>query len=73
MCPALSAGDVVLMHSACWHESGANTCGVDRIMADIIYCHRDDPGLRIPRDRDLFKRSRVSRIKELQAQLDATK
>lgn len=70
VCPVLAPGDVVLMHSATWHSSGENTCGVDRVMVDIIYQRADDPARMVPRD-GLFVRSRSSRLKELQAQVDA--
>ena len=80
VCPELTQGDFVLMHSALWHESHPNTNGIDRILADIHYQPTDDPSgkellqgewrtpFRMPPEmRDgALKRSRVSRLKELQ-------
>ena len=60
------------MHSATWHESGANTCGIDRVLIDIIYQRADDPAIAVPRD-GVFKRSRSSRLRELQAIVDSRK
>ncbi len=84
----LSQGDFVIMHSALWHESGANTNGIDRILADIIYQPASDPsGIellqgewkttapRIPlslRDK-LLVRSRASRLRDLQTEIDERK
>jgi hypothetical protein len=81
--PDLKSGDVVLMNSSLWHRSGENISGADRILADIHYQPADDPsGLelitgqwqteyRIPRELlgQLFVRSRVSRLKQLEAEL----
>lgn len=80
----LSLGDFVLMHSACWHNSSAHTEGPDRVMADLIVQPADDPsGIELLRGEwrcepqpwlrqgNLFVRSRVTRLKELQSQLDA--
>lgn len=83
--PSLEAGDVVLMHSATWHGSHPFSHGPDRILADIIYQPADDPSgvallrgqwqteLRIDQDMKnrLYKRSRVTRLVELQKKLDA--
>lgn len=41
--PELAPGDMVLMNSSLWHESGPSTSGVDRIMADTIFQPADDP------------------------------
>lgn len=70
ICPVLAPGDIVLMHSALWHESGPKVTGPNRVMADIIYQHADDPARAIPRE-GVFVRSRSSRLAELQAQADA--
>lgn len=72
VCPVLAPGDVVYMNSATWHHSLPNTIGLDRVMADIIYCDAHDAALGLPRD-NLFVRSRVSRIRELEAELSAQK
>ena len=82
--PDLEPGDVVLMDSSTWHGSLPFSNGPDRIFADIIYQPADDPsGISLLRgewqteiflDRDksqLFKRSRASRIGEMQAELDS--
>ena len=77
-------GDVLLMHSACWHGSYAHTEGPDRVLTDIIYQPADDPsGKKLMRGTwktndhiqdeqraNMFIRSRTSRLKELQEQLD---
>lgn len=41
--PELQPGDFVVMHSSLWHESGPNTSGIDRILADTIVQAADDP------------------------------
>lgn len=41
--PELAPGDFVVMNSSVWHESGPNTSGVDRILADTIVQPADDP------------------------------
>jgi ectoine hydroxylase-related dioxygenase (phytanoyl-CoA dioxygenase family) len=41
--PRLEPGDFVIMNSSVWHESGPNTSGVDRVMADTIIQPADDP------------------------------
>ena len=70
ICPVLAPGDVVLMHSALWHESGPNVSGPNRVLADIIYQRGDDVSRLLPRD-GIFVRSRSSRLRELQAIVDA--
>jgi len=83
--PELSPGDLVVMHSALWHESGPHSAGEDRVMADICLQPASDPSgteilrgkatteYRIPESLrgKVFKRSRVSRLAELQSQVDA--
>ena len=83
--PDLYPGDIAIMNSLLWHKSGVNEAGIDRIMADIIYQPANDPsGKELLRgkwqteiflDRSenpvkFFKRSRVSRIIELQNKLN---
>ncbi|SFD40782.1 phytanoyl-CoA dioxygenase family protein [Massilia yuzhufengensis] len=41
--PELNPGDLVIMNSSLWHESGPNTSGVHRILADTIFQPADDP------------------------------
>lgn len=41
--PNINAGDVVVMNSCLWHESGPNTEEIDRVMFDIIIQPSDDP------------------------------
>jgi hypothetical protein len=41
--PELSPGDFIIMDSRLWHESGPNTSGIDRVMADMIIQPADDP------------------------------
>lgn len=78
--PEILPGDVVFMHSATWHASGPNLSGADRILSDIHYQPANDPTslelltgdwqteYRFPQSisSSLFKRSRVSRLKELE-------
>ncbi len=84
VCPELTQGDFVLMHSALWHESRANTNGIDRVMADIHYQPANDPSgrtlmrgewktdIRISDEmrEHMFMRSRTTRLMDLQEQLD---
>jgi hypothetical protein len=84
LCPSVGPGDLVLMHSSLWHRSEAHVSGPDRILADIIYQPADDPsGIALlrgdwqteiflgRRDAKIFKRSRVSRLSELQREVDS--
>lgn len=41
--PELVPGDFVLMNSSLWHQSGPNTSGLHRIVADTIFQPADDP------------------------------
>lgn len=80
--PTIFPGDVVLMHSSLWHESGPSAGGTDRVIADIHYQPADDPsGVELLRGEwqtnvrytplmreKPFVSSRVSRILELEAQ-----
>jgi hypothetical protein len=62
------AGDVLIMHSACWHSSPAHVAGVDRILSDIIYQPASDcvpDALRNP-----FLSSRVQSLKRMQEEID---
>jgi hypothetical protein len=80
--PVLHPGDFVLMNSCTWHGSGPHVSGPDRILADIIYQPADDPSgisllrgqwqteLFLSRSTQLFQRSRVTRLKELQTLVD---
>lgn len=78
--PFLQPGDAVLMHSATWHASFTHISGPNRVLADIIYQPASDPsGIKLLRGKwqcepqpwlregGIFKRSRTSRIKELEA------
>ena len=80
--PRLAAGDVVLMHSATWHESGELNCGPTRVLADCIFQPANDPsGIELLRGEwrctpqpwlrssNLFVRSRTSRLTEMQKKL----
>lgn len=72
--PVLHPGDVLFMHSALWHASFPFMNGKpERVMADIIYMKADDPAAFISKEMraGMFKRSRASRLKELQEQNDA--
>ncbi|MEH1777611.1 MAG: phytanoyl-CoA dioxygenase family protein [Nostoc sp.] len=82
--PDLEPGDFAIMNSLLWHKSGINEVGIDRVIADIIYQPADDPSSRellrgkwqtdIFLDRiespiQFFKRSRISRIIDLENKL----
>jgi ectoine hydroxylase-related dioxygenase (phytanoyl-CoA dioxygenase family) len=41
--PSIYPGDVVIMNSHIWHESGPNIAKIDRIIADIHYQSSNDP------------------------------
>jgi ectoine hydroxylase-related dioxygenase (phytanoyl-CoA dioxygenase family) len=41
--PELYPGDIAIMHSSLWHESGPNISKEDRILADIHYQPANDP------------------------------
>jgi len=41
--PEVAPGDVIIMNSHTWHESGPNVAKIDRILADIHYQPSDDP------------------------------
>jgi hypothetical protein len=84
--PSLQPGDVALMNSLTWHRSGPHISGPDRILADIIYQPANDPSSNALlrgewrteiflnqsslANRDIFRRSRTSRLTELQMRLD---
>lgn len=84
VCPELNPGDIALMNSLTWHGSGPHVAGPDRVLADIIYQPADDPtGSELLRGEwqtevflskearmQTFKRSRSTRLKEMQARLD---
>ncbi len=81
--PAVTPGDIVLMHACTWHGSAPYVAGPDRIVAQITYQPASDPSSKellrgttsstFPLgqiDREiLFKRCRTSRLRELQEQL----
>ena len=84
--PSLAPGDVALMHDCTWHSSPPRVSELERILVQITYQPADDPstavllrGLRrnpivldgIDRER-LFRRSRASRLRELQSQVNGT-
>ncbi len=86
-CPDMAPGDVLFMDSCVWHSSGPNETSIDRVLLDIIFQPSNDPtGIellagrwnrsvvytRSMRDAPLV-RSRVSRIKALEAELAALK
>jgi len=84
--PSLAPGDIALMNSLIWHRSGPHLSGPDRVLADIIYQPADDPsGIALlrgqwrteifldRRNANIFSRSRVSRLTELQRELEDLK
>jgi len=74
-CPDLKAGDVLVMHSALWHESNKNFIKSNRIYLEIHIQNIDEPttkynisGTRnkilkpLSQKNNIFSNSRVSRI-----------
>ncbi len=83
--PSLEPGDIAIMHTCTWHASPPPVAGPDRILVQAAYVPASDPAAtsllrgkwtrkydltQIPRDK-FFVRSRSSRLRELQAQVDA--
>jgi hypothetical protein len=80
--PTLAPGDLVVMNSATWHESGPHKSGPDRILADVILKSATEPFCKkLIRSRaqmqhhvdgapGIFNRSRVSRLAEYQSRID---
>lgn len=84
--PSLQPGDVLLMNSLTWHGSTPHVAGPDRVLVDIIYQPADDPsGIALlrgnwrteifldRREPEIFVRSRVSRLGEMQREIDGLK
>jgi hypothetical protein len=82
--PALRPGDVAMMHECTWHSSSIPANEIDRVLVQITYQPASDPSsvallrgewrtnLRlgdVPRS-SLFRRSRSSRLIELQTEVD---
>ena len=87
VCPSLQPGDIALCHTCTWHFSPPYQSGPDRVLVQATYQPSSDPSstalLRgedkarylmsgIPRDK-FFARSRSSRLRELQQELDKLK
>lgn len=85
ICPELEPGDVALCHTCTWHGSPAHVGGPDRVLVQSTFQPSNDPSStkllrgnwkgryylnQIPRG-EFFTRSRSSRLRELQAQVDA--
>ena len=75
ICPNLKAGDVLVMHSALWHESDKNFIKSNRIYFEIHIQNIDEPSTKYPiigrrnetlktffKKDEIFSNSRVSRI-----------
>lgn len=84
VCPTLNPGDVALCHTCTWHCSPQPTKGPDRVLVQATFQPASDPSsvavLRgkwrtryrlsnVPREK-FFVRSRSSRLRDLQAQVD---
>ncbi len=82
ICPDLKSGDVLVMHSALWHESDKNFKKVNRIYLEIHIQNLDDPNTKyniIGKSRkiikplfdrnNIFSNSRVSRIIKFKKQI----
>ncbi len=66
ICPDLKAGDILIMHSALWHESNENILKSDRIYLEIHIQNIDEPttkysilGTRNKIIKPLFERSKI--------------
>jgi Phytanoyl-CoA dioxygenase (PhyH) len=83
ICPALEPGDIALMHECTWHASPPYVHGPDRVLVQVTYQPANDPSsaallrgnwrteFRFGELREkFFKRSRASRLRELQAEVD---
>jgi hypothetical protein len=82
--PTLAPGDLILMHSFTWHGSGPHVAGAERVVVQLQYQPASDPScIEVLRGRDaatvkltedmrarIFRRSRINRLKELQAEVD---
>ncbi len=87
ICPAVEPGDVILMHECTWHASEPHIRGPDRVLVQITYQPASDPTsaellrgewrtryrLAAVSDARFFTRSRASRLRELQAEVDRLK
>ncbi len=75
VCPDLKAGDVLIMHSALWHESDKNFIKKNRIYFEIHIQNINDPNTKyniigkrkkilkhLPNTNKIFSNSRISRI-----------
>jgi len=86
ICPSLYPGDIALCHTCTWHCSPPHINGPDRILVQATFQPASDPSstalLRgkwktryrlseLSRDK-FFKRSRSTRLRELQTQVDRT-
>ena len=84
VCPSLNPGDIALCHTCTWHCSPPHVSGPDRILVQATFQPSSDPSsialLRgkwraryrlneIPRSQ-FFVRSRSTRLRELQSQVD---
>ena len=85
--PNVRPGDIILMHGCTWHGSGPHVSGPDRIVAQLQYQPASDPSsVELLHGTDvgrvsltditpsmIFKRSRVTRLTELQAEVTRLK
>lgn len=77
VCPTLSPGDCLFMHSAIWHESNPLQSGSERVYYEFKLVHADDPwgrdaddvpshSYRLPNNvQELFVDSRLQRLKRV--------
>jgi ectoine hydroxylase-related dioxygenase (phytanoyl-CoA dioxygenase family) len=83
--PSLNPGDIAMMHTFTWHASPPPVKGPDRILVQAAFVSSEDPSAKsllrgqwtrkfdlttIPREK-FFVRCRSSRLRELQAEVDA--
>lgn len=73
--PAVNPGDIVIMNTCTWHQSGANEARTERVYYDIRVNSAEDPACKYPLDEDhereyrldydldaLFSNSRLQRL-----------
>ena len=84
--PELAPGDLALMNSQTWHESGAFISGNERVMTDFIYQDANDPstvevacgtqawddGFLVNNRADLFLQCRSKKLGQIKNVLDST-
>ncbi|RZL04461.1 MAG: hypothetical protein EOP36_00145 [Rubrivivax sp.] len=84
--PQIQAGDILIMHSATWHQSPENTSGRDRVYLEVHIQDIDEPTTRLAicgerkspwslslSEDDIFKNSRTQRLRGLYRDIESLK